>query len=162
MFVLSIYMKIQHSQKTCVETVDISGDRLYFITTRICQAVDMSAWYVPISLPQKTERTRTMKKAISLILCFAMLCAVLAGCAQTGDTTPVASEAEDSSEPTASDQVTIVWQSWDAFSKYEASVSSARESDPFLNVAMHRCHVALRELSSERNRASSSTREIWV
>lgn len=98
---------------------------------------------------KKTERTKVMKKVLSLILCFAMLCAVLVGCAQTEETTSTATDAEDASTSATEDPVTIVWQSWDSYSKYEAAILAFEEKYSNINVEYEQVSDYLTKIMTE-------------
>ena len=81
-----------------------------------------------------------MKKTIAILLCLMLTLTMLAACAKT-ETAPAA--ADKSAEPAteapeqggdAAEQTTIVWQSWDSYSKYEAAILAFEQAHPEIHV----------------------------
>lgn len=93
-----------------------------------------------------------MKRALALLLCFVMLCAILVGCAdkQAQTTSP-----EQSSNPSAEtsapadEKVTIVWQSWDSYSKYEAAILAFEDKYPNIDVEYEQVPDYLTKIMTE-------------
>lgn len=90
-----------------------------------------------------------MKKAVSLILCFAILCVGFVGCVKNGGTAPVAPAIEETSAATVSEPVTIVWQSWDSYSKYEAAILAFEKQYPNINVEYEQVSDYLTKIMTE-------------
>lgn len=81
-----------------------------------------------------------MKKTIAILLCLMLTLTMLAACAKT-ETAPAAADksAEQATEApeqggNAAEQTTIVWQSWDSYSKYEAAILAFEQAHPEIHV----------------------------
>ena len=82
-----------------------------------------------------------MKKLISILLCGMLMLTMLAACAKTETSTDAAADtssqtenAAEQSGDTAAAQTTIVWQSWDSYSKYEAAIEAFEQVHPVIHV----------------------------
>ena len=82
-----------------------------------------------------------MKKLISILLCGMLMLTMLAACAKTetstdaaADTAPQTENAAEQSGDAAAAQTTIVWQSWDSYSKYEAAILAFEQAHPEIHV----------------------------
>ena len=81
-----------------------------------------------------------MKKTIAILLCLMLTLTMLAACAKT-ETEPAAADksaAQTAEAPEqgsdAAEQTTIVWQSWDSYSKYEAAILAFEQAHPEIHV----------------------------
>lgn len=90
---------------------------------------------------QCAEEGMNYEKLISILLCGMLMLTMLAACAKTetstdaaADTAPQTENAAEQSGDAAAAQTTIVWQSWDSYSKYEAAILAFEQAHPEIHV----------------------------